>query len=190
MFPLWTFAYGEGYVAAWLSSLAAQPCQDMSTPGWNSTVHSLSQIVRTLPSNIFHLFSVLLPEVMHYLIFPFYTYTVEEVLEVPTSKQWFSFSLNQTSLRERWGTLICKSIIIDTRPVIVQETPDTPRICVTWPMSKLFTNFSTLSAEKLSLGNLKSNLRHLMLRGSQTSLSTLKNELCVLQTRLDFLLDK
>ena len=30
MFPLWTFAYGEGYVATWLSSLAAQLCQDMS----------------------------------------------------------------------------------------------------------------------------------------------------------------
>ena len=30
MFPLWTFTYGEGYIATWLSSLAAQLCQDMS----------------------------------------------------------------------------------------------------------------------------------------------------------------
>ena len=51
MFVLLTLAYGDGWVAAWLTLLLAQLCQLMSALGWNSTVHCLPHIVMMLPSN-------------------------------------------------------------------------------------------------------------------------------------------
>lgn len=51
MFVLLTLAYGDGWVAAWFTSLLAQLCQLMSALGWNSTVHCLPHMVMILPSN-------------------------------------------------------------------------------------------------------------------------------------------
>lgn len=60
-------------------------------------------------------------------------------------------------------------------------------IWLTWPMSRLFTKFSTCLSEIVIHGTLKSKPKHFMLRGTQRSELGSKTEVWVLQTRAYFL---